>query len=104
MTLHMTTGAHSPSKNALLGSAAHAHPRTEPTRPSLSHAVQAKLLRSTIGHAAVLSDTPEKWASTIALFREHGVNPEGYEDFDKGRTLAISASGVAPTPDEGEQQ
>ncbi len=103
MTLHMTTGAHSPSKNALLGSA-HAQPRTEPARPGLSHAVQAKLLRSTIGHAAVLSDTPEKWATTIALLKQHGVNPEGYEDFDKGRSLAISASGVAPEPEEGEQQ
>jgi hypothetical protein len=103
MTLHMNAGAHSPAKNALLGSA-HAHPRTEQARPVLSHTAQAKLLRSTIGHAAVLSDTPEKWAATLALLKGHGVNPEGYEDFDKGRSLAISASGVAPEPEEGEQQ
>lgn len=102
MTPHMNAGAPSPLQNALLGSA-RTQPRTEP-RLSLSHVAQAKLLRSTIGRAAVLSDTPEKWASTVALLKEHGVNPEGYEDFDKGRPLAISASGAAPEPEEGEQQ
>ena len=60
----------------------------------LPPAVQAQLLRSAIGHAAVLSDTPEKWAATIALLKQHGVDPAGYDDFDEGRPLAIAASGV----------
>ncbi len=63
---------------------------------ALPPAVQANFIRSAIGHAAVLSDTPEKWAATIALLKQHGIDPAGYEDFDKGRTLAIAASGVRP--------
>jgi hypothetical protein len=43
-----------------------------------------------------LSDTPEKWAATIALLKQHGVDPSGFDDFDEGRPLAIAASGVAP--------
>jgi len=53
------------------------------------------LLASTIGHAALLSDTPAKWASTIGLLRRHGVDPEGYEDFKKGRPAAMAAAGIA---------
>lgn len=84
--------------NALLGrvrshSPAHRAPRQLPP------AAQAHLLRSAIGHAAVLSDTPEKWAATIALLKQHGVDPSGYDDFDTGRPLAIAASGVAPADD-----
>jgi hypothetical protein len=62
----------------------------------LSPAAQAQLLRGAIGHAAVLSDTPEKWAATVALLKQHGVDPAGYDDFEKGRALAIAASGVEP--------
>jgi hypothetical protein len=90
-------------RNALLAGARNQSPaRHAPTR--LSAAIQAQLLRSAIGHAAVLSDTPDKWAATIALLKQHGVDPAGYDDFDNGRTLAIAASGVAPLPcDDSEQ-
>ena len=73
---------------------------------ALPPAVHNQLLRSTIGHAAVLSDTPEKWAATIDLLKQHGVDPGGYEDFEKGRSAAIAASGVTPfsgaNPEESE--
>ncbi len=45
----------------------------------------AILLADLIGHAARFSDTPEKWATTIALLRAHGVDPQGYEGFADGR-------------------
>ena len=73
-----------------------------PTTPAngapagLPPAAQSQLLRSAIGHAAVLSDTPERWAATIDLLKQHGIDPVGYEDFEKGRHLAIAASGVTP--------
>jgi hypothetical protein len=54
------------------------------------------LLATTIGHTALLSDTPEKWASTIAMLRQNGVDPEGYADFDKGRSAAMAAAGIKP--------
>jgi len=54
----------------------------------------APLLASTIGHAALLSDTPEKWASTITMLRQNGVDPEGYADFENGRRAAINAAGI----------
>ena len=73
---------------------------------ALPPAVHNQLLRSAIGHAAVLSDTPEKWAATIDLLKQHGVDPIGYEDFEKGRSAAIAASGVTPfsgaNPEEAE--
>ena len=69
--------------------------RSQPQN-ALPPAVHNQLLRSAIGHAAVLSDTPEKWAATIDLLKQHGVDPGGYEDFEKGRSAAIAASGVTP--------
>jgi hypothetical protein len=60
------------------------------------------LLASTIGHAALLSDTPSKWASTLAMLKRHGVDPEGYEDFDKGRPAAMAAAGTPAPADETE--
>jgi len=42
---------------------------------ALPPAVHNQLLRSAIGHAAVLSDTPEKWAATIDLLKQHGGGP-----------------------------
>ena len=57
------------------------------------------LLANAIGHAAMLADTPAKWASTIAMLRRHGVDPQGYEDFDKGRTAAMAAAGIAAPQD-----
>jgi len=60
------------------------------------------LLASAIGHAALLSDTPAKWASTIAMLRQHGVDPEGYENFEKGRPAAIAAAGT-PAPAEADE-
>lgn len=82
-------------RNALVGRA-HIHSRPPRAPKQLPAAAQAQLLRSAIGHAAVLSDTPEKWAATIALLKQHGVDPSGFDDFDEGRPLAIAASGVAP--------
>ncbi|MGA7323656.1 MAG: hypothetical protein WBX25_04045 [Rhodomicrobium sp.] len=81
-----------PPRNALIASAAQIAPAPQAAangRPSLP-----ALLATTIGHAAVLSDTPEKWAGTIAMLRQNGVNPAGYEDFEKGRTTAIQHSGI----------
>ena len=106
MTLHLDISDVSPRQrsqpqNALLAAAP--APRAPATLPP---AVQDQLLRSAIGHAAVLSDTPEKWAATIDLLKQHGVDPVGYEDFEKGRSAAITASGVTPfsqaDPDEAE--
>ena len=75
-------------------------------RPSAAvpPAVHSQLLRSAIGHAAVLSDTPEKWAATIDLLKQHGVDPVGFEDFEKGRSAAIAASGIAPHPNEQDEE
>ena len=106
MTLHLDISDVSPrqlsqSQNALLS----APPETR-APANLPRAVQDQLLRSAIGHAAVLSDTPEKWAATIDLLKQHGVDPFGFEDFEKGRYAAIAASGVTPfsqtDPDEAE--
>ncbi len=60
------------------------------------------LLASTIGHAALLSDTPAKWATTIAMLRQNGVDPHGYEDFDKGRPAAMAAAGTQGPREESE--
>ena len=78
-------------RNALLGRhyAAHAG------RGSLAPASQSQLLRVMIGRAAVLSDTPEKWAETVELLKRHGVDPVGFEDFEEGRPAAIAASGIS---------
>jgi hypothetical protein len=86
-------------RNALIGASgqpALAPPPGEraPNLPSL--------LASTIGHAAVLSDTPAKWASTIAMLKQNGVDPAGYEDFEKGRSAAMAAAGT-PAPVEDQQ-
>jgi hypothetical protein len=96
MALHLDISDVSPRQrfqpqNALLSAA----PADRPPA-TLPPAVQGQLLRSAIGHAAVLSDTPEKWAATIDLLKQHGVDPVGYEDFEKGRSAAIAASGVTP--------
>ncbi len=86
-------------RNALLP----ATPEDRPPAP-VPPAVHSQLLRSAIGRAAVLSDTPEKWAATIELLKQHGVDPVGYEDFEKGRSAAITASGIAPHPNEQEDE
>jgi hypothetical protein len=81
-----------PPRNALVGRGSQ--------RPPASRRLDlAPLLATAIGHAAMLSDTPEKWASTIAMLRSHGVDPEGYADFEKGRPAAVKAAGIA-LPDE----
>jgi hypothetical protein len=91
--MQIATGDGMP-RNALLGSVQQAVPARRPAPVDL-----APLLASAIGHAAMLSDTPEKWASTIAMLRQNGVDPEGYVDFDKGRPAAIYAAGIK-APDE----
>jgi hypothetical protein len=60
------------------------------------------LVAGTIGHAAILSDTPDKWASTIAMLKQNGVDPHGFEDFEKGRPAAIAAAGM-PIPQEEDE-
>jgi hypothetical protein len=85
-----------PSRNALIVAAptpvqASQSGRTHPNLPAL--------LANTIGHAALLSDTPEKWASTIAMLRQNGVDPQGYADFAKGRPAAMAAAGT-PAPEQ----
>ena len=103
MTLHLDITEVAPRqrlqpKNALLPAAsAGAAPAALPA------AVHSQLLRSAIGQAALLSDTPEKWAATIGLLQQHGVDPAGYEDFEKGRLAAIAASGVASCLHEDEE-
>ncbi|MFZ1109479.1 MAG: hypothetical protein WAN43_14200 [Rhodomicrobium sp.] len=97
-TVNASNSAAREPRNTLARGAQHHSPGRGGPR-HLSPAVHAQLLRSAIGHAAVLSDTPEKWASTIALLKQHGVDPAGYDDFDEGRPLAIADSGVAPQPD-----
>jgi hypothetical protein len=104
MTLYVLPGQSSAGgfqglqpRNALLQGA----PPPASSAPAvLPPAVQSQLVKSVIGHAAVLSDTPEKWAATIELLRQHGIDPQGYENFDKGRPLAIIASGIGPLPGE----
>jgi hypothetical protein len=87
MTPDMLTPGIEP-RNALIEAAA--PPALAPSRAALN--VPA-LLASTIGHAALLSDTPEKWASTIAMLRQNGVDPEHFADFEKGRPAAMAAAG-----------
>ena len=82
----MTRGA---SRNALLRRHESAVAAQTP-RPALSH---ASVLAKTIGHAALLSDTPAKWASTIEMLRRNGIDPHGYEPFESGRPAAIAAAG-----------
>jgi hypothetical protein len=81
------------SRNALIAPAVPQAPALQsPGRAPLN--TQA-LLASTIGHAALLSDTPEKWASTVAMLRQNGVDPEHYVDFEKGRPAAMAAAGIS---------
>ncbi len=92
----MTTPG-TPPHNALTGAAPQAVQPSQSGRGSPSNI--PALLASTIGHAALLSDTPEKWASTIAMLRQNGVDPHGYADFEKGRTAAMAAAGT-PAPEQ----
>ncbi len=86
-----------PPRNALLAVAPQS---AEPApRPSID---LSGLLANAIGHAALLSDTPEKWESTIAMFKQNGVDPHGFEDFEKGRQAAMTAAGVAAPREQGE--
>lgn len=85
-----------PPRNALIAAVPQSLQPTPRTPPNVSG-----LLASTIGHAALLSDTPAKWASTIAMLKQNGVDPQGFEDFEKGRPAAMAAGGVqAPQDDE----
>ncbi len=81
-------------RNALVAAAAHAAQPSSRTPANLPG-----LLASTIGHAALLSDTPAKWESTLAMLKRNGVDPQGFEDFEKGRLAAMAAAGT-PTPQE----
>ena len=86
------------ARNALIGTAMLQAPASEPPPPTPLNI--PALLANTIGHAALLSDTPEKWGSTIAMLKQNGVDPEHYVDFEKGRPAAMAAAGI-PGP-EGE--
>jgi hypothetical protein len=92
MALLETQGA--APRNALIPNAS--HPTSRPRRAPMD---LAPLLATAIGHAALLSDTPEKWASTIEMLRQNGVDPEGYADFEKGRPAALSAVGIRMVDD-----
>jgi len=88
------------SRNALIAPAVQQAPASQsPGRAPLN--TQA-LLASTIGHAALLSDTPEKWATTIAMLRQNGVDPEHYADFEEGRPAAMAAAGISGPEREAE--
>jgi hypothetical protein len=80
------------SRNALLGAVT--PPAPAPSAQGRTPLNMPALLASTIGHAALLSDTPEKWASTIAMLKQNGVDPEHYTDFEKGRPAAMAAAGL----------
>ncbi len=86
------------SRNALLHGASSPHGNSAPpSAPSIA----AALITNAIAHAAMLSDTPEKWTATLDMLRRNGIDPSGYEDFKKGRALAIAAGdGTAPEPAE----
>ncbi|MGO9485895.1 MAG: hypothetical protein ACLPX9_15125 [Rhodomicrobium sp.] len=85
-----------PARNALIAGV----PQSARPAPRMPANVPG-LLASTIGHAALLSDTPSKWASTIDMLKQNGVDPQGYEDFEKGRPAAMAAAGTqAPQDDE----
>jgi hypothetical protein len=77
-------------RNALIAVPA---PASQSQRPAPLN--MPALLASTIGHAALLSDTPEKWTATIAMLRQNGVDPEHYADFEKGRPAAMAAAGLS---------
>jgi hypothetical protein len=76
-----------PVRNALFQGAASLPQAPAPSLPS-------SLLANAIAHAAVLADTPEKWEATLAMLKRNGIDPAGYEDFEKGRAAAIAASGA----------
>jgi hypothetical protein len=97
MTLYNAGSAAAP-RNALLALTSQPVAPIQP-QPRASSNVPA-LLASTIGHAAMLSDTPAKWASTIAMLRQNGVDPHGFEDFEKGRPAAIAAAGMQMPQDD----
>jgi hypothetical protein len=77
-------------RNALLAGAG--EPRPAAPRKALD---MHGLLANAIGHAASLSDTPEKWEATIAMLKQNGVDPSGFEDFKKGRPAAMAAAGLS---------
>jgi hypothetical protein len=79
-------------RNALIATAVPLAPGAQPVRRTALN--MPALLANTIGHAALLSDTPERWASTIAMLRQNGVDPEHYVDFEKGRPAALAAAGI----------
>ncbi len=87
-------------RNALIASVPQSAPSYQ--APSRAPSNSPALLASTIGHAAMLSDTPAKWASTIAMLRQNGVDPHGFEDFDKGRPAAMAAAGTQAPQEESE--
>lgn len=61
------------------------------SRARFLSATGAEVAATLIAWAARLSDTPAKWDATLEVLRGLGIDPEGYEDFDNGRHLAILA-------------
>jgi hypothetical protein len=72
-----------------------------PPAPAIAAEAAKAQLRSAISHAALLSDTLDKWAATISMLRQSGIDPSGYEDFDKGRALLMTLASPAAQPDSG---
>jgi hypothetical protein len=48
-----------------------------------------------IGRAAVLSDTPEKWAELIGILKHYGLDTLGFDDFKYGRPRVLAMAGYA---------
>ena len=72
-------------------------PATPQSAPVQQQSVQGPdmarmVLRNLISHSALLSDTPEKWDATLAVMRNSGIDPSGFEDFEKGRARAMAGS------------
>jgi len=99
MTPYSTAPTIQPRNALLIGLA---QPTASPQAVQRAPTNLPTLLASTIGHAALLSDTPGKWASTIEMLKQNGVDPKGYEDFDKGRPAAMAAAGTQAPQEEPE--
>ena len=61
------------------------------SRARFLSATGAEVTATLIAWAARLSDTPARWMATLEVLRGLGIDPEGYEDFETGRCLAIRA-------------
>lgn len=92
-----------PQRNSLIPDVA-VLAQPAPNSPAAHPNVPAAWLANAIDHAAVLSDTPDKWAQTVGLLKRIGIDPDGFEDFHKGRTAAMAATGMLSPPVDGQDE